>query len=442
MFFKKEKRQTPLNQRKSDLCDTNSGETKKEYNIPKNPEHKRKKGKVVFELGGKTISVIFFLALILVFFLWALNHTATLTGFIAAVISLFSPVIIGAALAFLINVPLRATEGVFNAVFSKSKGTLHKKIKRPLCLTFSILLMLALMFALVFMVLPGFTSSFKIITNSVPKYVEKVEGWWDSIVLFAKEFGAVLPDLSLDTQKITDTLTGLAGNIFGSVFGAGGAIVSQTVSFTASVFSFIANFVISFVFAIYILAQKETLARNIKSTLFAFLPEKKVVRILDVARLTNKTFFSFATGQLTEAIIIGILCFIGMKIFSIPHASVVSVIIGVTALIPVFGAYIGTVLGAFLILLVSPFKAFWFVVFIIVLQQLESNLIYPRVVGDSVGLQGIWVIVCVVVGGDLFGVSGMLLSVPVCAVLYALLRQEVYKRLAEKKESKTKKEQL
>ncbi|MBE6623750.1 MAG: AI-2E family transporter [Ruminococcaceae bacterium] len=440
MFFKKEKRQTPLNKPKSDMSDTGSYETKKENNIHKASEHKRKKERVIFDLGGRTVSVIFIISLILIFFLWVLNHTATLTGFFAAVISLFSPVIIGAALAFLINVPLRAAETLYETVFSKAKGTLHKRIKRPLCLTLSILIILGLLFALVFMVLPGFTSSFKIIMNSVPKYVEKVEGWWDNIVLFAKEFGAVLPDLSFDTQKIMDTLTGFAGNIFGSVFGAGEAIVSQTVSFTASVFSFIANFIISFVFAIYILAQKEKLTRNIKSTLFAFLPEKRVLRILDVARLTNKTFFSFATGQLTEAIIIGILCFIGMKIFSIPHASVVSVIIGITALIPVFGAYVGTILGAFLILLVSPFKAFWFVVFIIVLQQFESNLIYPHVVGDSVGLPGIWVIVCVVVGGDLFGVSGMLLSVPVCAVLYALLRQEVYKRLAEKKEAKTKNE--
>lgn len=433
MFFKKDKPH-PTNP-----------STKKE--IPEPPCNnesktgmKKRKNKIVFELGIKSICTLFVLSLVLIFFLWALNHTPTLMGFISATISLFSPVIIGACLAFLINVPLRAIEGLWNMIFSKTKGKLHEKLRRPICLTLSVLLGFGLIFALVFMVLPGFTSSFKTITNSIPRYVEKVEGWWDSLVIFAKEFGAVLPEFSLDTQKITDTLTSYAGNIFDSVFGAGGAIVSQTVSFTASVFSWVANFLVAFVFAIYILAQKEKLTRNIKSTLFAFLPEKRVVKILDIARLTNKTFFSFATGQFTEAIIIGVLCYIGMKIFSLPHAAVVSVIIGVTALIPVFGAYIGTIVGALLILFVSPLKALWFVIFIIVLQQFETNIIYPRVVGDSVGLPGIWVIVCVVVGGDLFGVAGMLLSVPICAVLYALLRETVYKRLAEKKEQKTNKE--
>lgn len=427
MFFKKEKPQPHINRNKPE---TSEVKPVTEVKV----KGKKKRNRIVFDLGFRTVSIFFTSALVLIFFFWSLNHTDTLIGFLSAAFSVLSPIVIGACLAFIINVPLRAIEGLWKRIFSKSGG-FADKIRRPICLTLSIILVIGLIFALVFMVLPGFTSSFKTIVNSIPVYVETAEGWWDKIVALAKEFGAVLPDFSIDTQKIVDYVGGFAGNLFGSVFGAGGALVSHTVSFTASVFSWIANFIIAFVFAIYILAQKERLARNIKSTLFAFLPEKKVVRILDIARLTNKTFFSFATGQFTEAIIIGVLCYIGMKIFALPHAAVVSVIIGVTALIPVFGAYIGTLVGAFLILFVSPVKALWFVVFIVVLQQLETNLIYPRVVGDSVGLPGIWVIVCVVVCGDIFGVAGMLLSVPVCAVLYALLKETVYKRLSEKKDA-------
>ena len=156
-------------------------------------------------------------------------------------------------------------------------------------------------------------------------------------------------------------------------------------------------------------------------------------KLLDLLSLTNQTFSSFVTGQLTEAIIIGVLCFMGMLIFRMPYAAVISLLVGVTALIPVFGALIGTAIGAFLILLVSPIKAIWFVIFIIVLQQLEGNLIYPRVVGKSVGLPGIWVLAAVTLGNNLAGVVGMLLSVPLCAVLYCVLRDVVNARLAKKK---------
>ncbi len=159
---------------------------------------------------------------------------------------------------------------------------------------------------------------------------------------------------------------------------------------------------------------------------------------MSVGRLSNRIFSKFVSGQCTEAIILGGLCFFGMSLFSMPYALMVSVVVGVTALIPMFGAFIGAGIGAFLILMVNPKSAFWFLLFIIVLQQLEGNLIYPRVVGKSVGLPGIWVLVAVTIGGSLWGVAGILLSVPTCSVLYALLRQSVRQRLAKQRETKRK----
>ena len=170
-------------------------------------------------------------------------------------------------------------------------------------------------------------------------------------------------------------------------------------------------------FSLYLLAQKETLTGQAKKVVRALFSEKWAHWITDVARMTNRTFSNFVTGQLTEAVILGTLCFLGMLIFRLPYAGVISVLVGFTALIPIFGAFSGVGIGAFLILLVSPIKALWFVLFFVILQQLEGNLIYPRVVGKSVGLPGIWVLAAVTVGGNAFGLAGMLLAVPLCSVL-------------------------
>ena len=186
-----------------------------------------------------------------------------------------------------------------------------------------------------------------------------------------------------------------------------------------------------FVFAFYLLAQKEKLGRQVKKASNAILKPKPAQNLTNVTKLTNSVFTKFITGQFTDACIIGVLCFIGMLIFRMPYAAIISVLIGFTALIPIFGAFIGAGVGAFLILLESPVKAFWFIVFIIILQQIEGNLIYPKVVGKSVGLPGIWVLVAVTVGGSLAGVLGMLFSVPVSTVLYVLFKEFVNNKTKE-----------
>jgi predicted PurR-regulated permease PerM len=188
------------------------------------------------------------------------------------------------------------------------------------------------------------------------------------------------------------------------------------------------NLVLALAFSIYILAQKETIGRQVKKLLRALLPNKAAENLLELSSLTHLSFARFVSGQMTEAVIIGLLCFIGMLIFGFPYAGVISVMVGFTALIPIFGAFIGTGIGAFLILLTNPIQAIWFVIFIIVLQQLEGNLIYPKVVGRSIGLPGIWVLLAVTVGGNAWSLPGMLLAVPLSSVVYTLLRRFVNRR--------------
>ena len=208
--------------------------------------------------------------------------------------------------------------------------------------------------------------------------------------------------------------------------------MNTTFNVTASIVSVVVDIVLGVAFSLYVLAQKETLGRQFKKIIYALFNQQKADRLLDLTRLTDGVFTKFVTGQLTEAVIIGVLCFIGMLIFRMPYALVISVLVGFTALIPIFGALFGTAVGAFLILLESPVKAFWFVIFIIILQQLEGNLIYPRVVGKSVGLPGIWVLVAVTVGGSAMGIGGMLFAVPVATVLYVIFKEYIQKKYKEK----------
>lgn len=258
----------------------------------------------------------------------------------------------------------------------------------------------------------------------MPQYFEKIEGWWLQIRTLLEHYSIVLPEMNLDITSIAEKITN---------FIATSGVIDKTVGITGSIFSGIFDVVLGLVFSIYILASKEQLGIACKKVLCAFVSKERVIKIVELLALSDKTFTSFVTGQLTEAGIIGVLCFIGMLIFRMPYALAISALVAFTALIPVFGAFIGTAIGAFLILMVNPLKALGFIIFIIVLQQIEGNLIYPKVVGKSVGLPGILVLVAVTIGGGMFGVVGMIVGVPLVSIVYTVLAEVVNKRLVSKK---------
>lgn len=369
----------------------------------------------------RTLGIITFALLLY----WGLHHPGQVASIFSALVSLLSPFLIGCAIAFIVNVPMRLLERNWPRLWGKRYGPTHETIKRPLCLVLSLVIVLGLIFALFFIVLPALKDSIATFAASIPQHVATLEHWWLALTSLLAEHSIVLPTLNLDLEAIYTAVLGFFTNY-------GQTLMDTTIGVTTSIFAAVVNFVLAFVFSLYVLAQKETLTRQVCKVIRALLPEAKAHWLMDLGQLTNRTFSNFITGQLTEAVILGGLCFVGMTLFQMPYASVVSVLIGFCALIPIFGAFIGAFIGAFLILLVSPMKAFWFLIFLVVLQQLEGNLIYPRVVGKSVGLPGIWVLAAVTVGGNAFGLVGMLLSVPVCSVLYALLRQLVNGRLEKK----------
>ena len=347
--------------------------------------------------------------MLLIVFAWALVNLDAVLRFLGTVLALFTPFLIGGAIAFLINVVLRPLECCWNKVCRRAP----EKLTRPVCLSASTVLVLGILFAVVFMMIPSLRESGEEFVQNIPLYVEEIGRWWTGVVRFAAKYNIVLPEYTIDSDLLIEKLTALISD-------EGSGILTVTWGAATSVLSALVDVLLGLVFALYLLAKKEVVAAHLKELIVTVLPQKKAQRLLSIAFLTNQTFTNFVSGQLTEAVIIGVLCFFGMLILGIPYAGAVSAFVSVTALVPIFGAWLGGGLGAFLILLAEPGKALWFILFLLVLQQVEGNLIYPKVVGKSVGLPGLLVLMAVTIGGEAFGILGMLFSVPVCAVLYSL----------------------
>ena len=341
--------------------------------------------------------------LLMILFAWALMNLDAVMKFLGKVISLFSPFLIGGGIAFLINVVLNPLERCWNRVCKKAPV----KLARPVCLTLSAVLVFGILFAVVFMMIPSLRESGGEFIQNIPIYVDEIGGWW------AAKYNIVLPEYAIDSDLLIEKITAFIND-------EGSGIITVTWGAATSILSGLVDVLLAFVFALYLLAKKEVVATHLKKLITTVLPQTRARRLLSIASLTNQTFTIFVSGQLTEAVIIGVLCFLGMLILRIPYAGAVSAFVAVTALVPIFGAWLGGGLGAFLILLAEPIKAVWFIVYLLILQQVEGNLIYPKVVGKSVGLPGLLVLMAVTIGGGAFGVLGMLFSVPVCAVLYSL----------------------
>ena len=384
----------------------------------------------VFDLNKKTIKIILLIITFAICLYWIANNMSTFSTAVGFVIGLISPFLIGLCISFVINTLMNFLERLWEKLFNKRKGNWKEKAKRPICLVLSLIIVLSVIFSIIFLVIPQLTDTIMSLVDNMPTYIENLKAWWTEVTGFLGKYGITFPKIHLDIDKFIENAKAIVAN-------HGTSFIMKTFDITGSIASTVVNIVIAFVFSIYLLSQKEKIGHQTKKAIYAVLPQTKADKLLSVASLSNKTFANFLTGQLTEAVIIGVLCFIGMLILRMPYAAVISVLVGFTALIPVFGAFIGTGIGAFLILMVDPAKALWFIIFIIILQQLEGNLIYPKVVGKSVGLPGIWVLVAVSIGGGAFGILGMLFSVPICSVIYALFKEYVAKRLKEKKISES-----
>ena len=282
---------------------------------------------------------------------WVLTNPSQAWRFVSGFFSLFFPFLLGGCLAFLVNVVLRPVERGWRRLWGKRYGPRQDKARRPVCLLVSVLLVIGVVFALFFVIVPSLKDSIVNFVNLLPERILQLQNWWNQLSSFLAEHGAHLPDFSLNgqemQQKILDWMRQYGDQFLNTT-------ISTAIGITSSVVSLIFNLVLALAFALYLLAQKETLTRQAKKVVQAIFSSKRAQQITELAHMTNRAFSNFVTGQLTEALILGCLCFLGMLIFRLPYAGVISVIIGFTALIPIFGAFIGVAIGALLILLVNP----------------------------------------------------------------------------------------
>lgn len=358
---------------------------------------------------------------------WGLFRPEAMAGIFHVLGSVLTPFVLGLSIAFIVNLLLRPVERGWERVVGIRGGGRANGLKRPISIFVSVFLIVTAFFVLLFIVLPEVVGTIVVVVDALPQYAAKIEMWWAHLAANAGARGVVLPPLHVNVDEWTPTVTNWLTE-------QAPAFLSKTLGFTTSVLTGLFNVVVGLVFALYVLADKERLADQARRVLLAFLPRRTAGTVMEVADLAHTTFAKFVTGQLTDAFIVGVLCYIGMLVLTLPHAAAVSILVGVTTIVPVIGVLLGTAIGALLIVVVDPVKALWFLIFIVVLQQLESNFIYPKVVGKSVGLPGIWVLAAIIIGGSTFGVIGMLLGVPIASVLYALLRQSVRRRLAQRVE--------
>lgn len=365
----------------------------------------------------KKIMVLILYTVVVLALAFHMNHVF---AFLKAGLRLSFPFLIGAAIAFILNVPMRFIEKkILEGLFGVKETN---RLKRPVSLLFAILFVLVIMAVVSLVVIPELTGTLMGLKRLVPAFFTNLQLQAQQVFSKYPEIVGYISSIEIDWKTLMEEAAAF-------ITSGAGSILSSTVTAAVSIASGLTTFSIAFIFSLYILLQKETLARQFKHLFYAYFPEKAVKRTLTVLSMTEGIFSKFLTGQCTEAVILGTMFFITLTVLRLPFALLIGVLIAFTALIPIFGAFIGCAVGIFLILMVNPVQALWFAVIFFVLQQIEGNLIYPHVVGGSIGLPSIWVLVAVSLGGSMMGIVGMLIFIPLCSVGYALLREDVGERL-------------
>lgn len=346
---------------------------------------------------------------------WALNNFQIILDIFNSILAVIMPFLLGIMIAFILNVLMIRIEKILSRFILDKKYT---SFKRVISIIVSLLIVIGVIGIIITLIIPELTNAIKVIVKSFPETFEQLQVW-------INQNGNSFPQLEtwinrVDLNSIASELSGLFK------IGLTG-MLGSTVDVISMFFTSILNLVVGIVFALYILMSKETLKRQSHKLIDAYIPKRISVKLLEVGTLARTTFSNFVIGQTVEAFILGTLCAVGMAVLNLPYAPMVGSLVGITAFVPIVGAFIGGGIGAFMILTVDPMQALIFIIFLVVLQQLEGDLIYPRVVGSSVGLPSIWVLFAVTVGGGLWGITGMLFSVPVLSVVYALIKGHVNK---------------
>ena len=369
------------------------------------------------KMSIKKIRELIVFTALLVVALWKFD---VVLGVLKTIWDIIFPFVLGGAIAFLTNVPMSFLEKkIFENV--KKKNKIVRKLKRPISLILTIVLVVGVIALVMFGVIPQLTRTMGTLVTSINDFIPQMQSWIGEFFHNNQEIMNLVDQIEFDPDQAIKWGISLLGN------GAGN-MMNTTMSAVGSIVSGVATFFIAFSFACYILFQKEKLHVQIRKVFFAFLP-RQADDFLKVCSLTYRTFANFLAGQCLEAVILGSMFVVTLSILKMPYALLIGILIAFTALIPIFGAFIGCAVGSFLIFMVNPQQAILFVIVFLVLQQIEGNLIYPHVVGESVGLPSIWVLAAVTIGGNLMGIVGMLVFIPLLSVLYTIFREFVYLRL-------------
>ncbi len=365
------------------------------------------------ELSKKNVKIILGIITFGIFLLVASQNISIVISAWNTVLKILAPVIVAFAIAFILNIPMSIIENRFLGFMKKSNKKVVRKLVRPISLISTLFLSIGLIALLLFIIIPQLKDSVTLIVEKIPQYYKSIIAWVEGIVTrYELDFNTEVLNINFDKIKT------LVDKYLTSEHTSN--LMNLTMSVTSSVISGLTNFFLGLIVSIYMLAEKERILLFFKRFFNALLPEKVFEKTCHVCQITSSSFSSFVSGQFTDAFVLGILCFIGMSIFKLPNAAVISVIIGVTALIPVIGPLIGEFIGCFIILMESPLKALFFLIFVLLLQTIDNNIIYPKVVGKSVGIPGILVLVSVIIGGNIGGLLGVLLGVPIASALYAI----------------------
>lgn len=356
---------------------------------------------------------------VLAFLLLNINSVLKILG---QSLSVFKPFIIGIAIAFLINIPMKCFEKrLITPLLKKSRLKNSKIFARILSLLLTLIILFVLISSFVNFVIPQLVKSTSSLVRGVPQYIDTLQSYATNYFSHIKLSDSMHTNILSGMEKLSNFVVKFA-NYF----------ISNILGITFSITSAITNFLIGFIIAIYILLSKEKLLIQCKKVTYAFLSEKNANRAIDVSHLVCHKFSRFIAGQCTDGVILGTLCFIGMSIFKMPYALLVSTLIAIADLIPIFGTFIGTAIAAFIIFMVKPITALYFIIMIVVIQQIEGNLVYPFVVGNSIGLSSFWILVPIFVGSSTFGVLGIIIGVPLFSVIYTLASGYINKRLEDK----------
>ena len=360
------------------------------------------------------------LVLIGVLSYWSLNNIGIFVNIIKTFITVLVPFLLGGAIAFILNIPMSKIENFIIKKFSLNRG-----VSRAIAIVMSLLIFVLIILFISLLLIPELIENVKMLISSIPQMVMDVENFIINLLDQSPEVQLQIKDMFNNSSN--------TGDLFSNILNY---MINGSVDFIKSIFSSFITVITSVIFSIYMLVQKESIIKGAKRVLNAFASKEDAKKVIEIAKITNVTFSKFLTGQCLDASILGLLMFIVLSIFRIPYALLISVLTAVTALIPVFGAWVAMGVGVLLIIITSPAQALMFVLIFLILQQIENNFIYPKVVGASVGLSPMWTLIAITIGGKLFGVIGMLIGLPLASVLYSLFKNTINEKLKEKELSR------